>query len=292
MKDVVQLLIAGLAYGSVYALVALGFVLLYNAVGVVNFAQGEFVMMPAFFSIIFLNWLHLPFVIAYLGTLIAAGAFGILFQRVAYFPLRHRPLLPIIISTLGASILLQNGALVTFGAQPLKPEAIFRPGTTISIASVLIVPQYLLIIGITVLLVLLQYVVFEKTMLGKQFQATAQDQATARLMGIRVNRMIAYTFIYSALLGGVAGILVGPLLLVTTTMGSTLSLKAFASAIVGGFGSIPGAIVGGLFLGVAEKLGARFISSQYEQAIAFVILIAFLLFRPRGLFGEKISEKA
>src|SRR5512143_2142353 len=282
----VQLLVAGLAYGSVYALIALGFVLIYNAVGVVNFAQGEFVMVPSFISIVFLNRLGWPFLVAYPITLLLAAVFGIIFQRVAYYPLRHRSYLPVVISTIGASILLQNGALVIFEAQPFRPVSPFQPGQMLEFGATRIVPQYILIIAVTLALVVLQYWLFEKTIIGKQFQATAQDQQTARLMGIRVDRMIVYTFMYSAVLGGIAGLLISPLLLVYPTMGGSISLKAFSASIVGGFGSVPGAIAGSLIMGIAEKFGARYISSEYEQAIAFVILIAVLMFRAQGLFGE------
>ena len=292
MEETIQLLIAGLAYGSVYALVALGFVLIYNAVGVVNFAQGEFVMIPAFISIIFLNFLGLPFIIAYPITLAVSAIFGIIFQRVAYYPLRNRTFLPVVISTIGASIVLQNSALAVFGGQPKSPPSIFLPGDTVSVAGIAINPQYFIVIGVTLLMVVFQYFLFERTTLGKQLQATAQDRQTARLMGIRVDCMIIYTFIYSAILGAIAGLLVGPLLLVKTTMGGDISLKAFCASIVGGFGSVPGAILGGLFLGVVEKFAARYIASEYEQGFAFIILIVVLLFRPQGFFGEKISEKA
>ncbi len=292
MDEIVKLLVAGLAYGSVYALVALGFVLIYNAVGVVNFAQGEFVMVPAFISIIFLNALQLPFYIAYLITLAVAAIFGIIFQQVAYYPLRNRTFLPVVISTIGASILLQNGMLMIAGAQPKTPVSIFKVGETWDFFSIPIVPQYLLIIAVTLLMVGFQYFLFEKTTLGKRLQATAQDKQTARLMGINVSRMIIFTFAYSAVLGGVAALMVGPLLPVSITLGGGLSLKAFSASIVGGFGSVPGAIVGGLFLGVAEKFASRYISSDYEQGYAFFILIVVLLFLPQGLFGEKISEKA
>ncbi len=296
MDEIINLLIAGLAYGSVYALVALGFVLIYNAVGVVNFAQGEFVMIPSFIAIVILEWLNLPspwsFILAYIATLGVAAVFGIIFQRVAYYPLRNRSFLPVVISTIGASILLQNSSLIIFGAQPRRPSTIFALGETWDFGSIHIVPQYIVIIGATLLMVAFQYFLFERTTLGKRLQATAQDKQTARLMGIRVDRMIIYTFIYSAILGAVAGILISPLIPVTIVMGSGLALKAFCATIVGGFGSVPGAILGGLVLGLAEKFAARYVSSDYEQGFAFIILIAVLLFLPQGLFGEKIAEKA
>ncbi len=292
MEEIIQLLVSGLAYGSIYALVALGFVLIYNSVGIVNFAQGEFVMVPSFISIVFLNFLGIGFIPSYILTIFVACFFGLIFQRVAYYPLRNRSFLPVVISTIGASILLQNTAQVIFGAQPLKPPNIFPAGDTFQLGTIRIVPQYFLILGVTLVLVIFQYFLFEKTTLGKRLQATAQDKQTAQLMGIRVNRMIAYTFIYSAILGSIAGILFSPLLLVSKGMGAGIALKAFSASIVGGFGSVPGAILGGLLLGIAEKFASRYISSAYEQGFAFIILIVVLLFWPQGLFGEKIAEKA
>ena len=293
MTDVLQLLISGMAYGSIYALVALGFILIYNSVGVINFAQGEFVMVPAFLSVVFLNILKVNFFVSYLLTIIIAAGFGILFQRVTYFPLRNnRSYLPVTISTIGASIILQNIALIIFGGQPFLTPGFFEVGKTLNVAGVAIVPQYLLIIAVTIALVVFQYFLFEHTTLGKRLQATAQDRQTAQLMGIRVDRMIIYTFMYSAMLGAVGALLISPLIPISTSIGSSISLKAFAATIIGGFGSIPGAIFGGIFLGIAEAFLGRYVSTDYQQGFAFILLIVVLLIRPEGLFGEKISQKA
>jgi branched-chain amino acid transport system permease protein len=291
-----QLLVAGLAFGAIYALVALGFVLIYQAVGVVNFAQGEMVMVPAFVSVALMNLLRVPMLPAYLLTLAAAAVFGLIFERVAYHPLRNRTFLPVVISTIGASILLQNGAQVLFGATPYDLPKIFPPGQTLGIGGVRIVPQHLLILGVTVLLLLFQYWLFEKTLIGKKLMATAQDKLTARLMGIHADRMVAITFVYSALLGAVAALLLGPIFQVSKTIGSGIALKAFSASIVGGFGSIPGAIVGGLLLGAVESFGAFYlrgiIPSAARDAFSFIILVAVLLVRPQGIFGERVSETA
>ncbi len=286
-----QMLTSGLAMGSIYALVALGFVLIFNAVGVVNFAQGEFVMVPAFVTVALLGLLPIPFPFIYLLTIVFMGVFGIVFQRIAYYPLRNRTFLPVVISTIGVSIFLKNGAQITFGAEPrLLP----RPTSPVplNVEGVFIDPQNIVIILVTVALLVFQYYFFEKTSLGKKMQATAQDKDMARLLGIRVATMIVITFIYSSILGAVAGILVGPVFYVTKDMGAMLGLKAFCSTIVGGFGNVPGAILGGLFLGVIEVFGAFYISSAYKDAFAFVLLIAVLLIRPQGFFGEKVAEKA
>jgi branched-chain amino acid transport system permease protein len=286
-----QLLATGLAMGSIYALVALGFVLIFNAVNVVNFAQGEFVMVPAFVAVWLMTALKLPFPLAYLLILVFMGVFGIVFQRLAYYPLRNRTFLPVIISTIGVSIFLKNAAQLVFGAEPLLMA---RPTSAdvLNLAGVFIDPQHVVIIVVTLIMLVFQYVFFEKTSLGKKMQATAQDKEMARLLGIRVSKMIVITFVYSSILGGVAGILIGPIFYVSKEMGAMLGLKAFCSTIVGGFGSVPGAILGGLFLGVVEVISAYYISSAYRDAFAFIILILVLLFRPQGFFGEKVAEKA
>ena len=286
-----QLLATGLAMGSIYALVALGFVLIFNAVNVVNFAQGEFVMVPAFVAVWVMTALKLPFPLVYLIILIFMGVFGIIFQRLAYYPLRNRTFLPVIISTIGVSIFLKNAAQLVFGAEPLLMT---RPTSAdvLNLAGVFIDPQHVVIIVVTLIMLVFQYVFFEKTSLGKKMQATAQDKEMARLLGIRVSKMIVITFVYSSILGGVAGILIGPIFYVSKEMGAMLGLKAFCSTIVGGFGSVPGAILGGLFLGVIEVISAYYISSAYRDAFAFIILILVLLFRPQGFFGEKVAEKA
>ncbi len=286
-----QMLASGLAMGSIYALVALGFVLIFNAVGVVNFAQGEFVMVPAFVAVALMEVLQLPFPLIYLLTILFMGLFGVVFQRIAYYPLRNRTFLPVVISTIGVSIFLKNGAQITFGAEPRLMQRP-TPSDVLNLGGVFIDPQYIVIILATLALLLFQYYFFEKTSLGKKMQATAQDKDMARLLGIRVATMIAITFIYSSILGAVAGMLVGPIFYVTKEMGAMLGLKAFCSTIVGGFGSVPGAILGGLFLGVIEVFASFYISSAYRDAFAFIILVLVLLFRPQGFFGEKIAEKA
>lgn len=286
-----QMVTAGLAMGSIYALVALGFVLIFNAVNVVNFAQGEFVMVPAFVAVALMEFFNIPFPFVYLVTILFMGVFGIIFQRIAYYPLRHRTFLPVIIATIGVSIFLKNAAQVVFGAEP---KLMHRPTSSdvLNLAGVFVDPQYIVIIVCTLALLVFQYFFFEKTSLGKKMQATAQDKEMARLLGIRVAKMIAITFAYSSILGAFAGILVGPIFYVTKEMGGMLGLKAFCSTIVGGFGNVPGAILGGIFLGVVEVFAAYYISSAYRDAFAFIMLILVLLFWPQGFFGEKIAEKA
>lgn len=285
-----QILFAGLALGSIYALVALGFVLIIRATNVVNFAQGDFAMLGGFAMVAFMG-AGVPYWISIILALLIMGAFGVIFNLGVYYPLRHRSFLPVIISTLGASIFMQNTVLYFFGPQPKPMQRVFNsPG--IEIGGVFMDSQYLVILGVTAIAVAFQYFLFEHTMLGKRLQATSQDKDMARLVGIPVAAMIAFTFIYSAVLGGVAGILVSPILFVSIGMGSIIALKAFSATIIGGFGDVTGAIVGGLLLGVVESFGASYISVPYKDAFAFLLLFVFLLVRPQGIFGEKISEKA
>ena len=286
-----QILFSGLAIGAVYALVALGFVLIIRATNVVNFAQGDFAMLGAFSMMTMLGALHLPYWLGLLLTLVVMAVFGVIFNYGVYYPLRNRSFLPVIISTLGASVFLQNSVLAVFGPQPKPLEKLLNtPG--VQIGGVFLDSQYLVIMFVTAIAVAFQYFFFEHTLLGKKLQATSQDKDRARLLGIPVAWMIAITFIYSATLGGLAGVLIGPVLFVSIGMGSIIALKAFSATIIGGFGDVTGAIVGGLLLGVVESFAAAHISVPYKDAFAFLLLFVFLLFRPQGIFGEKISEKA
>lgn len=292
MQEFIQLTITGLAIGSVYALVALGFVLIYTTVDVVNFAQGDFAMIGAFFmTTCTLSW-GLPWWLGFFVGIAFAAAAGVLFQLVLYQPVRNRPrsFIPILIATVGASIFIEQLFLIIYGPVPYQLPGIFK-SESINIYGVAVYPQYVAIIVISAILVVFLNWFLEKTKIGLQMQATAQDPNTARLMGIKTARIAALVFAISAGTGGLAGILVAPVYNVTTTMGSSIALKAFAAAVVGGFSSVRGSILGGLVIGLVETYGATYISGSYRDAFAFIVLIAFLIFRPYGLFGEKISEK-
>jgi branched-chain amino acid transport system permease protein len=291
MGIALQLLFTGLGIGSIYALVALGFVLIFRATNVVNFAQGDFAMLGAFSMVVLCIDLELPYWLGILITLVAMLVFGALFNLAVYYPLRNRGFHPVIISTIGASILLENGVLAAYGPRPQTLPSFFS-FQGFSVGPIFFDSQYLLILGVAVVMVTLQYLFFERTLLGKKMQATSQDKEMASLLGIPVALMIMLTFIYSSALGGLAGILVAPILFVSVGMGSSIALKAFAASIIGGFGDVTGAIVGGLALGVVETFGAAYISVPYKDAFAFVVLVVFLLFRPQGLFGEKVAQKA
>lgn len=291
MDLALQLLFTGLGIGAVYALVALGFVLIFRATNVVNFAQGEFSMVAAFLMVVFAVDLGLPYWLSFLIALGGMALLGIVFNLGVYYPLRNRTYLPVIISTIGASILLSNGMLALYGPQPQVLAGWFdTPG--VQLGPVYLDSQYMLIIAVTLVLVAFQYWFFEHTLLGKKLQATSQDKEMAALLGIPVATMITITFVYSAVLGGIAGILVAPILFVSIQMGSTIALKAFAATIIGGFGDVAGAIIGGFALGVIETFGAAYVSVPYKDAFAFLVLVLFLAFRPQGIFGERVAEKA
>ena len=291
MDLALQLLFTGLGIGAVYALVALGFVLIFRATNVVNFAQGEFSMVAAFMMVVLAVDLEWPYWISFILALLGMAILGALFNLTVYYPLRHRTYLPVIISTIGASIFLANTTLALYGPQPQVLSGWFET-SGFNVGPVYVDNQYLLIMVVTACLVALQYWFFEHTLLGKKLQATSQDKEMASLLGIRVSTMIMITFVYSAVIGGIAGILVAPILFVSIQMGATIALKAFAATIIGGFGDVAGAIIGGLALGVIETFGAAYISVPYKDAFAFLVLVAFLVFRPQGIFGERVAEKA
>lgn len=285
-----QILASGLSMGCIYALIGLGFVLIYNATNGLNFAQGELVMLGAFIFYAMLG-AGAPYGAAALLTVLAMGVIGYVFQRLFFYPLRDRNFLAFVIATIGFSIAARNIALIVWGPNPLRVRSFFTMDT-VTFGSVSLPPEHLLIIAVTAAVLLLQYGLFFHTDLGRRLRAAAQNGEVAQLMGIRVGRMIAITFVISAMLTGVAGVLLAPIFFIETEMGLNLITKAFIAVIIGGFGSVPGVVVGGLIVGLIEILTAVFISSVYKDAIVFAILIFFLIVFPQGIFGERISERA
>ena len=286
-----QLLFTGICIGSIYALVSLGFVLLIRAANIVNFAQGQFSMLGAYFMVILFASLGLNYGLSLFLAVVLMAVFGVLFACISYWPLRDRNPIAVIISTIGAGILLDNTVLAAYGPSPQVLRGLFE-GEGFLVGPIYMDSQYLSIIVVTAVLVSLQYLVFEKTTIGKKIQATSQDREMANILGIPTALVIMGIFAYSSALGGLAGILIAPILYVSVGISALIGVKAFAANIIGGFGSIPGAIFGGLIIGIVETLGAAYISVPYRDAFAFIILIIVLLVRPQGLFGERISEKA
>ncbi len=275
--------------GCIYALVGLGFILIYNATHGLNFAHGEIVMLSAFVFYSAANS-GLPLWLAAIATLVVMGVFGFFYQKLLFHPLRKRPFISFIIATIGFSIVLRNLALIVWGPNALKVDSFFAVDV-FRLGSVALTPESLFIVGATLITLAAQYYLFFGTDLGRRIRASAQNPEMAELLGIRLNRMISITFIVSTVLAGVAGVLVAPIFLVDPDMGASLILKAFIGVIVGGFGSIPGAVVGGLIIGVLEILVAVFVSSTFKDAIVFGLLILLLLTFPRGLFGGPIEDR-
>lgn len=276
--------------GCIYALVGLGFILIYNATGGLNFAQGELVMLAAFVFYAVLAT-GVPYILAAVVTIAAMAMAGVIFQRLMFYPLRNRSFLAFIIATIGFSIFARNLALLIWGPYPLKVRSFFD-SDVVNIGNVVLTPEHLFIVVVTMVVLASQYALFFYTDLGRRLRATAQNAEVAQLMGIRSGQMIAITFALSTLLTGIAGVLLAPIFLVDTEMGLNLILKAFIAVIIGGFGSVPGAVVGGVIVGLLEILIAVFISSVYKDAIAFGILIMFLIAFPQGIFGERVAERA
>jgi branched-chain amino acid transport system permease protein len=278
-----QQLLNGLTTGSAYALIALGYTMIYGILGLINFAQGEIYMCGAFVTVLLLATGQVNFYVAFLAGMAAAAFLGVVLERVAFRPLRGaHPLVPLI-SAIGASIFLQSLALLLFGPnnRPFPIPFEFRTVTVGGMPLSTLQGAILLsALGFMALLV----VFVRYTKYGKAIQACALDRDTARLMGINVDRMVALTFLIGSALSGAAGIMMAIYYNATyPRMGLLPGLKAFSAAILGGVGNIPGAILGGLLLGVAESLGAGYISSGYKDAIAFIILIVVLLIRPQGI---------
>ncbi len=284
-----QFLISGITVGSVYALVGLGFTIIYNASDVVNFAQGEFVMIGAM-SAIFLYGAGIPYPLALLAAVCITMVVGMLLEKLAIEPARNASVVTTIIITIGASIFLRGAALLVWGKDiyGLPP---FTKDVPISIGNATLLPQNLYVMGGTALAVLLVRYFFDRTMTGKAILACSCNRKAASLVGINVNRMLLIAYGVSALLGAVAGILVTPITYTSYDSGVMLGLKGFCAAILGGMGSSMGAVAGGVLLGLIESLGAGIISSGYKDAIAFIVILGVLFFKPSGLLGKADSER-
>ena len=288
--DLLQLLVAGLATGAIYALAAIGFTLLWQTSQTINFAQGEFVMLPAFFVLVAMNVLGLPLYAAILvGIAASILVLGLLFKQLVVDPMIRHGVLPLVISTIALGLLLKEGVKEFYGAeaQPFPPLA---ADINVSIAGASISVQSLIVIAVAVAAVAALQLFLERTRTGRSMQATAQNPAVARILGIPVERMILYTFLINAALTALASILVTPVYLAKFTNGEWLGLYAFIAAIVGGFNQVRGAIAGGLLLGIVDNFAAAYISSQYRLALPLLILILVILFRPQGLLG-RIEER-
>ncbi len=288
--QILQYLIGGITKGSIYSIVALGFTIIYNSTEIINFAQGEFVMLGALFMVTFSTLLPLPMPLAFAAAVAAVTIVGMVFDLAVIRPAKKASPVSLIIITIGASIFIRGVSMLAWGKDPypLRP---FSGDIPIMLGGATIIPQTLWIIGTTCVILVSLHLLFEHTITGKAMRACAVNRRAASLLGIRVKRMILLTFALSGALGAVAGIIISPITFATYDMGVMLGLKGFCGAVIGGLGSVVGSIVGGFVLGILESLGAGLISSAYKDAIAFVILLLVLFIRPTGLFGAGETKR-
>ncbi len=284
--QILQYIVNGISVGAVYALIALGFTIIYKATDIINFAQGEFVMLGAMFMITL--WMRggVPGPLSFIISVLAVSAIAALLEIAAIRPVRGGSIITLIIITIGASIAIRGAAMLIWGRNglPLKP---FSSSEPIRITeSVILLPQEIWILLIATLSMLCLYLFFEKTLTGKAMMACAANRKAAKLVGINVDKMVLMSFVLSGSLGAISGIAIAPNAQAQYDMGVLLGIKGFCAAILGGLGSNVGAVIGGLMLGVIQELGAGFLSSGYKNAIAFLILLAVLIFRPKGMMGK------
>lgn len=286
MTVFMQLLVSGLATGAIYALVAIGFTLLWQTSQTINFAQGEFVMLPAFFVLVAYKGLALPFWVACLiGLAASVLVLGLLFKRLVVDPMLRHGVLPLVITTIAFSLLLKESVKTFYSsqAQPFPPLA---DAFDVSIFGAVISGQSLVVLAVAVTAVIALHLMLTRTRTGREMQATAQNPTVALILGVRVERMILFTFMINAALVALASILISPIYLAKFTNGETLGIAAFIAAIVGGFNQVRGAILGGFLLGVMENFGAAFISNQYRTVVPLLLLVVVILIRPQGLLGR------
>lgn len=300
MTEFLQQCINGLAVGSIYALVALGYTMVYGVLKLINFAHGDLFTLGAYLGLTLFVSLGIAegmspimaIAIVMVMVFILVAIFGMALERVAYRPLRKANRLSAVVSALGASIVIQNAIMLVYGARfYVYPESL-RPSLVLDFFGLPIPIMRVVIIVMSISLMLALYLFINKTRMGTAIRAVAIDQGASRLMGINVNRVISLVFLIGPGLGGMAGVMVGMYYgQIDFAMGWTYGLKAFTAAIIGGIGNIPGAMLGGLLLGVIEALGASYLAMAWKDAISFFVLIVILIFRPTGLLGERVAEK-
>jgi Branched-chain amino acid ABC-type transport system, permease components len=300
MEEFLQQLTNGLAVGGIYALIALGYTMVYGILRLINFAHGDLFTLGAYLGLTLLMSFGLS---DHVNGLAASGILlimamglvavvGWLLERVAYRPLRNSDRLAAVVSALGASIFFSNALMLVYGAKSQVYPSGILPSTTVGVMGIEIPLMRIIMFVGTVILMVLLYWFINRTRIGTAIRAVAIDQGAAKLMGINVNNIISLIFLIGPALGGAAGVMVGLYYgQITYDMGFSFGLKAFTAAILGGIGNIPGAMVGGILLGVIEALGAAYISIAWKDAIAFTVLILILIFRPTGLLGERVAEK-
>ena len=289
-SEILQFVFTGLTIGSIYSMVGLGFNIIYNATTIINLAQGEFVMFGGLIMVFVTVVLRFPLFIGFPLTVMAVTAIGALFERFAIHPLRNASLLTLIIVTIAASILFRGIAMFIWGKDPYSLPP-FTSGGPVMIGGAVIMLQTFWVLGTTLAIVVLTTLFFSKTIIGKAMSACSFNPMAASLMGIHVRKMTLISFALSAGLGAVAGIVITPISLMDYDRGPMLAVKGFCAAVLGGLGVGYGAVLGGFIIGILESLTAGLVTSGFKDAVALVILLFILCFRPSGIFGsEEISK--
>jgi len=289
--NIIEQVINGFRTGSIYALIALGYTMVYGIAKMINFAHGDIIMVGAYALYVFIVLLKLPVIVAVLFTIGLCALLGMMIERIAYKPLRKAPPLAVLITAIGVSFFLQNASLLIFKANPIKFQSIVKVKTII-IGDVAIAGITVVTLVVTLVSMIILTLFINKTKAGSAMRAVSEDKGAAQLMGINVNRTISMTFAIGSALAAVAGILfLCQYQSLKPTMGALPGIKAFVAAVLGGIGSVPGAMLGGILLGLIESISKAYISTQLSDAIVFGVLILVLLLKPTGLLGKKRIEK-
>ncbi len=298
MEIFLQQLVNGLTIGSIYALVALGYTMVYGVLKLINFAHGDLVALSAYIGLVIIMQLAgvlspaLLILITFIATMIITAIGGIVLERAAYRPLRKAPRLSAVVSALGASMVIENGIMLIWGPMPKIYPASVVPNVNFDLHGVYISLMQILVLVISLVLMVALYLFVNRTKLGTAMRACAIDQDAARLMGIDVDKVIVTTFVIGSALGAVGGLFIGMYYRgITFNMGWIYGLNAFVAAIIGGIGNIPGAMLGGMLLGIFNAFISGYISSSWSMALTYVLLIIIMIFRPTGILGERVAEK-
>lgn len=291
MESVIEQIINGLRTGSIYALIALGYTMVYGIAKMINFAHGDIIMVGAYSLYVFISLLHIPVILSILLSILVCALLGITMEKVAYKPLRNAPALAVLITAIGMSFLLQSLALLIFKANPIPFKSIIKLAP-VKIGSITIAGISIITFLVTTLIMIFLTLFIRYTKAGRAMRAVSEDRQAAELMGIDVNRTISMVFAIGSALGAVAGILyVCQYQTLQPTLGALPGIKAFVAAVFGGIGSVPGAMLGGILLGVIESISKAYISSELADAIVFSVLVLVLLLKPSGLLGKNRIEK-
>ncbi len=289
-SQMLQFIISGLTVGSVYGFTALGFTVIFNATGIINFAQGEFVMMGGLIAVYLFKALDLPLFMAGLASIIIVTIIGSIFERLAIYPRRNASIITLIIITIGGSMFFKGTSMHILGEDPMALPA-FSGERSLAFLGAAVQPQALWVAAITLATVVLLRIFYNNTILGKAMRASSDNREAAKIVGINVSRLTLYSFAFSAAIGALGGLMITPIILAVFSMGGMIGLKGFAAAIVGGLGNPIGSVLGGLVLGVLESLSVGIVSSGYKDAISLLILLLVLFIKPSGLFSGIRGER-